>query len=254
MAIKSINLSWIDFKELADNGTVCVIAIGAHEEHGPHCSLLTDTIISSALAERIAEKINGILLPALPFGESLTLSDFPGTITLRPEILAEVLRDISNSLIKSNVQGLIVINGHYGNMKPLESIKQSLMESESFPILIINFPGLDQIVSEICESRPAGNNFYHADEFETSLVLAIHPEGVRMEKAVPVYPDIPSGEDGEGVFISSFNPIGSFGDPTKADAEKGERLLSELVDKSMELVNPFIEMIETRKNTQNNRQ
>ncbi len=225
------------------------MAIGAHEEHGPHCSLLTDTIISSMLAEKIAGKINGILLPSLPFGESHNLSDFPGTITLRPEILTEVLRDISNSLIKSNVKGLIVVNGHYGNMKPLESIKQSLMESEGFPILIINFPGLDQIVSEICESQPAGNGFYHADEFETSLVLAIHPEGVQMQKAVPVYPEIPSGQEGETVFISSFNPIGSFGDPTKATAEKGERLLSELVKKSMELVNPFIETIRTRTNT-----
>lgn len=249
MAIKSINLSWTDFKKSADNGAVCVMAIGAHEEHGPHCSLLTDTIISSEVAERIAEKINAILLPPLPFGESLTLSDFPGTITLRPEVLAEVLRDIANSLIRSDVQGFIVVNGHYGNMKPLESIKQSLKESGSLPMLIINFPELDQIVSEICESQPAGNGFYHADEFETSLVLAIHPEGVKMEKAVPVYPAIPSGENGETVFISSFNPIGSFGDPTTATAEKGKRLLSELVKRSMELVNPFIEMVKTRTNT-----
>ena len=81
----SKDLSWPEFKQLADADAVAVIAVGAHEEHGPHCSLATDTIISNAIAKRIADRISGILLPELSYGDSWSIRDFPGTISLEPD-------------------------------------------------------------------------------------------------------------------------------------------------------------------------
>ncbi len=239
----SRQLSWPEFKKLAEEGAIAVIAVGAHEEHGPHCSLATDTIISDAIAERIADRIDGILLPALPFGDSWSISDFPGTISLQPETLHRLLMDIAHSVQRAGIRAIIFVNGHFDNMVPIEMTIRNLRQESGYPAMAVNFPELETIAAEINESRPAGYFFFHADEFETSVVLAEYPEGVKMDKAQPVYPEFPPAYLQTKVMLSSFNPIGSFGDPTKATAEKGKRFLDALEESSMKQVQAFIDSI-----------
>ncbi len=240
----SKQLAWPEFKQLAEDGAIAVIAVGAHEEHGLHCSLATDTIISDALAERIADRIDGILLPVLPYGDSWSISDFPGTISLEPETLFRLLTDISRSVRRAGVRALIFVNGHFDNMVPIEMTIRKLRQEFDYPAMVVNFPELERIASEINESKPAGFFFFHADEFETSVVLSEYPEGVKMEKAVPVYPEFPPAYGQTKVMLSSFNKTGSFGDPTKATAEKGRRYLDALEETSMTQVRAFLKTIE----------
>ncbi len=240
----SRQLSWTEFKQLAEEGAIAVIAVGAHEEHGPHCSLATDTIISNAIARRIADRINGILLPELPYGDSWPISDFPGTISLQPETLFHVLMDISAGMKKAGIRAVIFVNGHFDNMVPIEMTIRKLRQDHNYPAMVVNFPDLETIAAEINESKPAGYFFFHADEFETSVVLAEYPEGVKMDKARPVYPVFPPAYGQTKVMISSFNPVGSFGDPTKASAEKGNRFLDALEESSMKQVSAFLDSIE----------
>lgn len=239
----SKNLSWTEFKNLADHGSIAVMAIGAHEEHGPHCSLLTDSIISNALAERITDKISGILLPQISYGESWSVSDFPGTISLEPETLTALVLDIARCLKRGGIRAFIIVNGHYGNMSPVTLAARRMRSEENFPVLILNFPKLESIAQEICESKPAGGSFFHADEFETSVVLAEYPEGVKMDKAQANYPIFPSTYGETQILLSSFNPMGVFGDPTKATAEKGKLFLNAFTDSCMEIVQEFIQTL-----------
>ena len=246
MIYYSEKLSWPEFKDLANEGAIAVIAVGAHEEHGPHCSLATDSIISNAFAERIANRINGILLPKLSYGDSWSIRDFPGTISLEPETLHHLLMDIAHSIQRAGVRAIIFVNGHFDNMVPIEMTMRRLRLESDYPSLVINFPDLEKIAAEINESKPAGYFFFHADEFETSVVLSEFPEGVKMDKAAPVYPDFPPDYGQTKVMISSFNPIGVFGDPTKATAEKGKRFLDALEETSMKQVETFLEQLDKK--------
>ena len=86
---------------------------------------------------------------------------------------------------------MIVVNGHFGNPPPCELACRTLMNSHAFPVLLVDFPGLDQLAARVCESKPAAPGFYHADEVETSLMLAIQPDTVQMALAAPEYPVFP---------------------------------------------------------------
>lgn len=242
----SKDLSWPEFKQLADSGAVAVIAVGAHEEHGPHCSLATDTIISNAIAKRIADRISGILLPELSYGDSWSIRDFPGTISLEPETLHNLLMDIAHSVRRAGVRAIIFVNGHFDNMNPIELTIRRLRLESDYPAMVINFPDLEKIAANINESEPAGFFFFHADEFETSVVLSEYPDGVKMDKATPDYPVFPPDYGQTKVMISSFNPVGVFGDPSKATAEKGRKFLDALEESSMIQVNTFLSQLDKK--------
>jgi creatinine amidohydrolase len=100
----------------------------------------------------------------------------------------------------------------------------------------LDYPRLEAFAAEVCESEPAGPGFYHADEVETSMMLALAPESVRMEKAAPEYPVFPETFGMEPMKLSTFNRSGVFGDPRPASAEKGERLVAGIVEESLRLV------------------
>ena len=240
---KSEELTWPDFERIVKGGAIAVFAVGAHEEHGPHCGLQTDTIMSQALAERIADQINAILLPAIPYGECWSTSKYPGTITLQPETLIALVTDIAKSLQKNLVRGLIIVNGHFGNKSPLFLASSRIKETLDYPVMVLDYPDMDRIFAEVCESKPPAPGFYHADEFETSVILAEAPHTVQMEKAEPGYPIFPITYSVCPTFLSDFNPNGIFGDPTKATAEKGRLILDALTEASIPIVNAFIESL-----------
>ena len=115
-----------------------------------------------------------------------------------------------------------------------------------YPVLMLNYPGMERLAGEICESKPTAYSFFHADEFETSLVLALRPESVQMDRAVAVYPTFPTTFGSEQIFLDTFNPVGVFGDPRSATAEKGQKLLDGLVDESMKIVAAFLTNINSK--------
>lgn len=165
---------------------------------------------------------------------------FPGTLSLSPETVRAVIRDIGRGLKASGVRALIVFNGHFGNREPIGRAARDLRQAERFPVLCLDYPGLERIAAEVCESEPAGPAFYHADEFETSLVLALHPDAVQMAKARAEYPAFPATFGSEPIMLHTFSKTGVFGDPTLATAEKGRRLLTGVTAECLKVVRPFL--------------
>ena len=234
--------TWNEVKKKIADGAIAVMGVGALEQHGPHLPLATDTIIATNVAGRLAEATNGLLLPPAPFGDALEQRGFSGNdfpiAGNRPRDDRRY-RARTKGRRRERTDCLQWFNGHYGNHEPIGRAARELQQSDQFPKLYLDFPGLERLAAEICESKPAAPSFYRADEVETSIMLALQPGSVRMELAKAEYPTFPPNYGSEPIRLRTFCATGVFGDPTAATAEKGERLLFGVTAECMKQVRPF---------------
>lgn len=226
--------SWVEVKAAADRGVLAVLAVGAVEQHGAHLPLLTDTVLAAGVARRIAQGLDALLLPPIAYGDAWNNEGFAGTLSLSPETLRAVVEDLGLGLHRIGIKGLVTINGHFGNREPIALAARTLSEL-GLPVLHLDYPKLEVFAGEVCDSEPAGIHFYHADEVETSMMLALAAETVSMDKATPEYPAFPETFGLEPMQLSTFNRSGVFGDPRPATAEKGEALIGKIVEESLRL-------------------
>jgi creatinine amidohydrolase len=232
--------AWPQVAELARAGRVAVLPFGAFEQHGPHMPLSTDTIMAQELARRLAARAGALLLPPVHYGETSGNDEFPGTVSLGFDTVRHIALDICASLRRAAVAGLVVVNGDYGNQAPLKLAAREARDQLGYPVLVIDYPGLAEIAAEVSRTPPAGHGFYHADEVETSMVLAIEPDAVQMERAAAEYPQFPPVYGATPVPLRQVSASGVFGDPRGASAEKGERILDALTERSWDVMAPFI--------------
>ncbi|MER5516873.1 mycofactocin biosynthesis peptidyl-dipeptidase MftE [Streptomyces sp. NPDC002763] len=205
-----------------------VVAIGSTEQHGPHLPLDTDTVVATAVAraavQRLAdrdrtEECSGarvLLAPALAFGASGEHAHFPGTVSIGHEALRTVLVEMVRSL--SLWAGRCVfVNGHGGNVATLDAaVAQLRAEGHDTAWLGCGVPGGDA----------------HAGRTETSLMLHLAPDDVRLDAAVPgdtrpiaqLMPELTAHG------VRAVAPNGVLGDPTGATAQEGGALLRALAD------------------------
>jgi len=233
-----------DVKDAIGKGAVAVLAVGALEQHGAHLPLSTDTVMSQGVARRIAEAINGLLLPPIAYGDAWNNEGFAGTLSLSPDTMRLIFLDIGRGLQRMGVKALIIVNGHFGNREPIATVARTLKVEFGFPVMHLDYPGMERIAAAICDSEPAAPTFYHADEVETSMMLALAPELVRMEKAAPEYPIFPETFGMEPIGLDSFSRSGVFGDPRPATAEKGETLIAGIVEESVRFIRAWLGKLE----------
>ena len=232
--------AWPEVEELAGQGCVAVLPFGAFEQHGPHMPLSTDTIMAEELARRLAKAAGALLLPPVHYGETSGNAGFPGTISLGFDTVRRIALDICASLRDGGVAGLVIVNGDFGNQAPLKLAAREAREQLGYPVLMIDYPGLAEIATEVSESAPAGHGFYHADEVETSMVLAIEPTAVKMARARAEYPRFPPGYGSTPIPLRQISRSGVFGDPRGATAEKGARILDALTERAWAIVESFL--------------
>jgi len=232
--------TWRQAEAHIAQGCVAFLPFGAFEQHGPHLPLATDTIMASGLARHLAARFPSILLPAVNYGETWNNETFPGTVSLSFETVRHLTLDICASLRDDGVLGLVVVNGDYGNQAPLKLAARQARDRLRFPVLVIDYPGLAEVAADICETPPAGPGFYHADELETSIVLALEPDTVNMDLAVAEYPQFPVGYGATPIPLREVSASGVFGDPRRASPDKGRRLLQALTERAAALVDPFV--------------
>lgn len=230
--------SWVDVARRIEDGTLAVLALGACEQHGAHLPLTTDTDMAHGVSKRLAEELDALLLPPIAYGDAWTASAYPGTISISPRTLQAMMEDIGHELLRMGVQGLVIVNGHFGNREPMLLAARALTTA-GLPVCHLDYPGLERLAGEICDSQPAGPGFYHADEVETAIMLAVAPEGVDMERAEPSYPDFPPTFGSEPMQFRDFNPSGVFGDPRPATAAKGEALIAGILGESLRIVSAW---------------
>ncbi len=221
-------------------GAVALLAVGAQEQHGAHLPLSTDTVMAHGVARRIAEALDALLLPPIAYGDAWNNEGFVGTLSLSPDTLRAVLVDLGRGLARMGVRALVIVNGHFGNREPIALAARLLKTELGFPVMYLDYPGMERIATAICDSQPAAPTFYHADEVETSMMLALAPELVQTDKAAPEYPIFPELFGTVPLDLSTFNHSGVFGDPRPATAEKGERLIAGISAESVRLIRLFL--------------
>lgn len=227
-AIDLATASWRDAGEAITRGAWAVLPVGAVEQHGYHLPLTVDTDLATGVARGVADALNALLLPPIAYGDAWNNSGFLGTISLQPDTLRAMLTDIGRELRRMGVPVLVMLNGHFGNKEPILLAGRTLA-AEGLRVIHLDYPGLEALAADICDSEPAGPGFFHADEVETSMMLALRPDSVHLEKAVAEYPTFPATFGIEPMQLSEFNQSGVFGDPCPSTADKGRRLIDGIV-------------------------
>lgn len=224
---------------VAAGGRLAVLAVGALEAHGPHLPLSTDTIVAERIARTIAERCAGALLPAVAYGETWATSGYPGTISLSPETVRALALDIVRGAAASGLDRVVIVNGDFGNRLPLAAAARDLA-AEGLRVLVLDHPGLAQAADEVRESRPAAPGMNHAEEIETSMMLASAPDAVRMDRVVAAYPEFPVDFGLRPVRLHEIAGEAVFGDPGPATAAKGERLFAAVIAAAVPQVERFL--------------
>ncbi|MDQ1130228.1 creatininase family protein [Microbacterium sp. SORGH_AS_0888] len=229
--------AWPDVAaHLRERPGVAILPFGALEQHGPHLPLSTDTLQADAVARRLAERLDAVLLPAVAFGNTWSNEALPGTVSLGADTVAAVCGDLAASLERGGFAALVVVNGDFGNRLPLQTAAEASAVRGGIPVLVLDYPGLTEIGDRVKETPWAAPGLCHADEIETSMVLAIAPALVHRDRMVADYPELPADFGLRQMALAPLSATGVFGDPRPATPEKGERIIAHVVDESERIV------------------
>ncbi|MGC1928446.1 MAG: creatininase family protein [Candidatus Nitrosopolaris sp.] len=118
--------------------TVAILVFGACENHGNHMPFGSDFFVPMELAKRVAGRARNVLvLPAFPYGVSSHHSDFQMTLTLEPSTMIMAIEDICSSLIKNKINRILILNGHDGNIAPIELSARTI--KDRYPNVVIAY-------------------------------------------------------------------------------------------------------------------
>src|SRR5918911_2386373 len=125
-----------ELEQIISNETVGLLIFGACENHGDHMPFGSDFIMPYELAKRVATKYQNILIcPPIPYGVSSHHKDFLMTISLEPDTMVKVIYDILQSLVSNNISRILIINGHDGNIAPIELASRTMKEMHSHIVI-----------------------------------------------------------------------------------------------------------------------
>lgn len=237
------DLAWTGIEEAVRRQPVVLLPLGAIEEHGPHLAVGADWFAADALGELLAAEADLMLMPTLPYGQVWSLEHFPGSLSVRDDTLVALICDIARGLRASGVQGLALLSAHLGNSDVMKTVARTLHEQDVLPVIALTYPGLAEIEREIADSPRSHPSIMHADELETSVLLALAPDHVDMTQAAADYPEYPSDFDVAPIRWDTISVSGVFGDPTVATIEKGERIVTHVVRTAAALIKDWRERV-----------
>jgi creatinine amidohydrolase len=168
------NFTWEEIKQKTiESKKTIILPVGSTEQHGPHLPVGTDTMVAIGLAETAARKANVLVAPPLWFGWSPHHMIFPGTITIRPEILIEVFRDVVRSLNEHGFERFIFLNGHrMVNISWLQIAGESLKRELGVKIIIFD----PAYMSKEIVAGLGWGDVGHAEEIESSQMMYCYPD------------------------------------------------------------------------------
>lgn len=229
-------LNWQQIGEAVAAGNDCaILPIGATEQHGPHMGCGMDAEIAKKLCRAVAEETGAFLLPLLPYGCSIGHSTrWPGTLALQPKTLIDMIKDIGDWIYASGIRRLFIVNSHVGNFAPLRCALEMLRaQHDGFMVALIGSPTISERVKQ---QHFADGDDWHANDAETSLMLAVSPE---MVDELRLQDSDDEDRTAECVFAHPVNRTsknGVTGKPSLASKAKGETLFSWMVEDLSALV------------------
>ncbi len=242
-------LSTTEAGDLLKRTDLGAIAIGATEQHGPHLPLGTDAMGAFAVARRLAERIDVVLAPMIPFGMSEYHMTWPGTITLSASTVTALLKDVARSLIRHGVKRIVIINGHEGNAPSIQVAASEIQWETGVPFLVVPYFAAARTVFDVTERG-------HGGRMETSAVLAYDSTLVNFEAVQAggsTYDESLKRHDvyrGAAIYavlrdFHQVSDVGWFGRAAEATTDDAERLVQEVTDQIIARL-PDLEVSEPR--------
>lgn len=233
-------LTWIEVRGLDKRHGALVLPLGAIEQHGPHlstdCDLhIADRFLDLAL-QRLPEHVPMWRLPAMAVTKSNEHVGFPGTFWLSSQTMTAVVMDIARSARASGFRRFVLWNSHGGNSALLEVIARDVHIETGLMTFKIGAPGIAPDPLEPLNPHEARHGI-HAGEWETSIMLALSPDRVRLDRLDKAFPELESdlialeaAPATIGWATRDFQSTGTWGDATGASAERGQARLDPLID------------------------
>ena len=259
-------MGWVDVQAYLKTGDMVIIPLGSTEQHGPHLPLGTDYYEALEISKKISAQTGVIIAPVIWVGYSLYHSGFPGTLSLKPETMEQVLFETVQMLMKYGFKRFMFFNYHGGNNIVQDRIIHRINHTTPAIALAIGHGSSLQK-----ESDQDGDFFdWHAGKNETSIMMVLRPDLIRMERAEK--PEITFTEEMQklreaatktpelwnvwnqffGVPVESrkggashelsSNGIWSFNSPKEATRETGKKSVDAMVEKAVKLIRAWKEV------------
>lgn len=233
-SIEWANLKAHELRELAADDAVVIAPVAALEQHGPHLPVQVDSRLATEVSHRAARKASEqrptVVLPVVWAGLSEHHMPFGGTITLDYDTMFRVFRCIVDSVRRHGFRDVLILNGHGGNIDASKLMAQDLsLQMREMTVVAATY--WLEAASRLAPLLDDQSNVLHAGEAETSMMLALTPDLVDDSDlaAHRTMADLGFLAAGEGSYrwrdLAAVTPNGVLGDPSQADAVKGERLL-----------------------------
>ncbi|WP_375502181.1 mycofactocin biosynthesis peptidyl-dipeptidase MftE [uncultured Jatrophihabitans sp.] len=208
------HLTFAEVGVLVADGAILVVPLGSTEQHGAHLPLTTDTDVAQELCERLrAARSDIVIAPAVSYGSSGEHSGFAGTLSIGAAVLEHLVLELGRSAGET-FSRIAFVNGHGGNSAAAARAVR-LLQTEGRDVRLF---------------QPRYRGDAHAGRTETSMMLALRPESVRRDHAVPgdtrplteLLPLLRAGG------VRAVTATGVLGDPTGAGADEGHALLDDV--------------------------
>ncbi|MBI5722427.1 MAG: creatininase family protein [Planctomycetes bacterium] len=218
-----------DFGRAVRETGLCVVPLGVLERHSEHLPLGTDVMVAHFVATMAADREPAVVFPAYYFGQIFEAKHFPGTLAIKPALLLELMENVCEEIGRNGFTKILLYNCHGGNSAMMKFFLQSALSKEKSYTLYhsewLADSAMEKKVRRICRTKGG-----HADETETSLMLAIASDMIKMDR-VPKTPAKPLGrlkhlkDIQSSIGWYSDYPEHYAGDARAANAAKGQKIL-----------------------------
>ncbi|PAE32508.1 creatininase family protein [Bacillus sp. 7884-1] len=230
-------MTWQEVKESLKTVTFAIVPIGAHEQHGPHMAESCDAVLAEKMAEKLGQKMfpHAWVTPTVNMGVSPHHMNFPGTISLQPDTLISILRDMISSLSHHGIKKFLLLNSHGGNQTTLNVASMTLTKELNVDIYYAKTTAsAKQTIGNFITSPLFG----HSCEREVSEALYLAPELVRLEQLEKGdiqengrWKQLRPGKAIQGFyFYEEMTQNGCIGDATRASYELGQQIVEEALE------------------------
>jgi creatinine amidohydrolase len=233
-------LSWDQVARRIAHGAAAILPIGAAaKQHGLHLPMNTDRIQAEWLANEIAGRIDALIWPTVIYGYYPAFVEYAGSGSLSAPVFEATVREIATAIAGFGCRSLFVLDTGISTLAAIDRALAGLDASAVLHLKVYHGSRYRLAAGQLAEQRHGS----HADELETSLMLALAPDLVAMSRAQAspaIKYETPGPLTPSDASSPNYSRSGSYGDPTLATRAKGEVLLAAIVDDLAEQVTAFL--------------
>lgn len=237
-------MTWQEIREARKRNPVILIPAGTVETQGPNTYVGLELVVPQRLAEEVARRTNALVVPTIPFGYSSLFQDFPGTITLRPEVLSALYEDVVRSIVRHGFDHLLFLAMHIPNQPMVRHVADKVRDELGVLIAWIN---------PYAAARGHGGarglslaKYLEPDMVDLSQVVPnefnLEYQGLPLDGVTPTFQGLPLRLPLRLQDLSPETGTHGRGDPTSASAAQGEAIFTQMVAHISALVEKFASM------------